>query len=240
MTFKDYFSDASNAYSQYRPGYPRELFSYLSSLTQSNERAWDCATGSGQSALLLSEYFTEVIATDASKNQIDNAIKKEGITYRVAKAEDTPIESHSVDLITVAQALHWFNINEFSIEAARVLKNNGVLAVWTYGLFDVNPDLNEIVNQLYGSTLDAYWPPERTMVEQGYKNVAFPFHEIEPPSLQMKSEWDLSQLVGYLCTWSAVKQYEKQKGLNPVKELHETISRLWGEPEQQKVGTMAT
>jgi len=136
--FKDHFSEGSTEYSVYRPGYPKELFSYLSSISQSNERAWDCATGNGQSALAVSKHFDEVIATDASKNQIDNAVEEMGIIYRVEKAEKTSIDNESVDLITVAQALHWFNIEEFSNEALRVLKAKGVLAVWAYGLVDKN------------------------------------------------------------------------------------------------------
>jgi len=233
IEFKDYFSEGSEAYSIYRPRYPNELFSYLSSITQSSDRAWDCATGSGQSALALSVHFPEVIGTDASKNQIENAIKKEGVTYQVEKAEKTSIENNSVDLITVAQALHWFKINEFSNEVMRVLKRKGVLAVWTYGLLDINPDLNNVINHLYSSILHSYWPPERKIVEGGYKNINFPLQEMETPSFQMETEWELSQLIGYLCTWAAVKEYESKEGINPVERLNEKISSLWGDPKQK-------
>jgi len=233
--FKDYFSEDSDAYSRYRPDYPKALFSYLSTLTPCNDRAWDCATGSGQSALALSKHFTEVIGTDASQNQIDHAIKKPGITYQVETAEQTSISSNSVDLITVAQALHWFNINEFSNEVIRVLKPKGILAVWTYGLFDINPDLNNIIHHLYSDTLDLYWPPERRIVERGYKDITFPLGEITPPVFQMTVEWDLSQLLGYLCTWSAVKKYQHKEGINPVEALHEEISSLWGDPNGKRL-----
>ena len=160
--FKDYFSDGSEAYSASRLRYPKELFSYLSSLTQSQERAWDCATESDQSALALSEYFSEVIATDASENQIENAIKKDGVTYHVEKAEKTLIENNFVNLVTVAQALHRFNIKGFSNEVIRVLMTKSVLAVWSYGLLEIDPRINKEINNLYSSTLGTYWPPERT------------------------------------------------------------------------------
>jgi len=217
----------------YRPGYPKEMFSYLSSLSESKERAWDCATGNGQSAIALSEYFTEVIATDASKNQIENAAVVGNVTYQVEKAEKTSIDSNSIDVITVAQALHWFNLNEFSIEVMRVLKTHGVLAVWTYALMDINHEINTIVNHLYGSTLDLYWPPERKFVEEGYKNIKFPLQEINPPGFQMKTEWDLSQLIGYLHTWSAVKKYEAKEGFNPVDRQYKKLVALWGNPNQK-------
>ena len=131
--FKDHFSDKSESYSEYRPAYPDEMFYYLSSITQNHDRAWDCGTGSGQSALALTKYYSEVIGTDASENQIKNAKKKEGILYKTESAEKTSLESESVDLITVAQALHWFNIDKFAEEIERVLKSQGVLAAWTLG-----------------------------------------------------------------------------------------------------------
>lgn len=217
----------------YRPRYPEELFSYLSSIVQYHDRAWDCATGNGQSALYLSEYFSEVIGTDASKNQIDSAIEKEGITYRVEQAEKTKFDSDSVDLITVAQALHWFNIDAFAKEAERVLKPNGVLAVWTYNLLKIKPGINEIINHLYGDVLGSYWSPERKIVEQGYKDIQLPFQKIVSPSFAMKAEWILSQLIGYLCTWSAVRKYEENNGMNPVESLFEQLSGLWGDPERK-------
>jgi ubiquinone/menaquinone biosynthesis C-methylase UbiE len=231
--FKDYFSDGSSAYRIYRPGYPKELFSYLSSLTPANVRAWDCATGNGQTALDLSNYYSEVIGTDASKNQIKHAQEKKGIVYKVEKAEQSSLEDHSVDLITVAQAMHWFDVEEFSSEVGRVLKSGGVLAAWTYGLLDIKPGINEEIQHLYGPVLDAYWPPERKMVEDGYRNITLPFEEIQPPEFHMETEWSLFQLLGYLSTWSAVKKYEAANGVNPVEQRFDKLARLWGDPEKR-------
>jgi ubiquinone/menaquinone biosynthesis C-methylase UbiE len=147
MTFKDHFSGHSQEYRKFRPLYPAELFSHLASLCAEKELAWDCATGSGQAAMGLGEHFREVIATDASVNQIANASPSPGVTYCVAHAENSRIKSGSVDLITVAQALHWFNISAFADESNRVLKDRGILAVWTYGLLSFDDELDSIVEK---------------------------------------------------------------------------------------------
>lgn len=229
--FKDYFSEGSDAYRNFRPDYPAALFRYLSFLCQSHDRAWDCATGNGQTAMALSHYYSEVIGTDASQNQISHAPQKAGVIYRVEKAEQSSLEDNSIDLVTVAQALHWFDINAFLSEINRVLKSKGVLAVWTYGLLDINQELNDEINTLYGPVLDACWPPERRLVEEGYRNIDFPFKEIQVPNFRMETEWNLAQLVGYLGTWSAVKKYEAAKGVNPVEQRYEKLASLWGDPD---------
>lgn len=234
IEFKDHFSENSEGYKNYRPKYPDELFSHLSSMTNSHDRAWDCATGSGQSAINLAGYYAEVIATDASKPQIEHAIKHNRIKYRVASAENSNIESSSVDLTTVAQALHWFHIDSFSKEVYRVLKPGGILAVWTYNLMSVSEKIGEIIHHLYKSILGDYWPPERALVEEGYNSVELPFTELESPVFCMSTEWDLTQLSGYLRTWSAVKEYERRVGMNPIEKVYSDLLNEWGEPKEAK------
>ena len=230
--FKDYFSENSQEYDRFRPTYSEDLFSYLSSLSIQHQQAWDCATGTGQSAIALSEYYASVIATDASETQINNTQKKHGITYQIATAENSHIEACSIDLITVAQALHWFNIDTFSKEVNRVLKDKGILAVWSYNLLSVQDDIDKEISYLYNTILGEYWPEERRMVEDGYKSVQLLFKEIETPSFTMSANWDLSQLIGYLCTWSATKEYQKEFGVNPVEKVYDRIAEIWGEPEK--------
>lgn len=232
LEFKDYFSENSEGYSRFRPKYPTELFSYLSSVSKQHLRAWDCATGTGQSAVSLADYFSTVIATDTSKTQILNAEKKQNITYKIATAENSKIEENSIDLITVAQALHWFNIEAFSKEANRVLKDGGIISVWGYNLLSVQDDIDETIDYLYNSVLGEYWPRERKIVENEYKCVQFPFQEIEAPMFNMSDEWDLSQLIGYLCTWSATKNYKKTLGVDPVEEIYYKVSKMWGSAEK--------
>ena len=231
--FKDHFSGRSDDYQQYRPQYPLALFDYLATLTKCHDRAWDCATGTGQSALQLSRYFSEVIATDASETQIENAIEHANIHYRVALAEHSHIDANTVDLITVAQAVHWFDLERFTHELERVLKPDGVLALWTYKLMQIRPDINAVIHALYAETLGEYWPAERQMIENEYRDIHFPFHAQSVPHLQMQHDWNLSQVIGYLCTWSAVKNYEKATGQNPVEQIAPQLAALWGEPEHR-------
>ncbi|TQV86447.1 class I SAM-dependent methyltransferase [Aliikangiella coralliicola] len=234
VTFKNYFSSDSKGYSEFRPGYPDDLFEYLSSISNERNRAWDCATGSGQSATKLIDYFSNVLATDASETQINNAVIRKGIHYEVALAENSSNDNQSVDLITVAQALHWFDLDAFITEVDRVLKYDGVLAVWTYNLLSINQDIDELVNDLYSDILDEFWPPERKMVESGYKNITFPFEEVSPPSFAMRENWNLTQLIGYLNTWSAVKAYEREKKYNPVNLIVNELCEVWGAAESSR------
>ncbi len=231
-TFKDHFSENSRGYGDFRPQYPHDLFSFLASIVVNHQKAWDCATGTGQSAIDLSGYFSEVVATDASKSQIDNAIRKNGIVYHVGTAEKSGIESNSIDLITVAQALHWFDIESFSKEVNRVLRKSGIVAVWTYNLLSVQQEIDEIIYRLYNTVLGEFWPRERKLVENGYKDVQLPFTELTAPRFNMKEEWNFSQLIGYLSTWSAVKNYRGKHGKDPIEKVQMEISKIWGEPEQ--------
>lgn len=231
--FKDHFSENSEEYNTFRPTYPKALFAYLASQTKQHQKAWDCATGTGQSAVVLSEYYSTVIATDASATQINNAKIMQGVSYQVATAENSGIEDNSIDLITVAQAFHWFNIEAFKKEANRVLKNNGIVSIWTYNLLSVQKEIDDQILYLYSTILDDYWPPERTMVEDGYKSIQLPFKQIVSPSFNMSAEWDLYQLIGYLNTWSATKKYQAKNGTNPVEDVYDKIADTWGDPSKK-------
>jgi len=236
-TFKDHFSGHSQEYSTFRPDYPAQLFARLASLCNERKLAWDCATGSGQAAVSLAEFFDAVIATDASANQISNATPANGVTYSVAPAEQSGLKPGSADLITVAQALHWFNLDEFTEEAKRVLKAQGVLAVWTYGLFSVNPVLDASIENLYGDIVGKYWAFERKMVEGGYADVEMPFESIEIKPMEMAQNWRFADVIGYLNTWSAVRAYEKENGSNPLELVYEDMLQAWGHPDVVRVVT---
>lgn len=232
--FKDYFSDAPDDYRRFRPGYPPALFSYLSSVAEAHERAWDCGTGNGQSAGALAQHFSQVVATDASQAQIAQAVRYPGVQYYVALAEASGLPSRSIDLITVAQALHWFDLDAFSLEVARVLKPGGVLAVWSYGLVAVAAEIDTVIQHLYAVTLRGYWPPERVMVDDGYRGVQLPLTELSTPSFHLSVQWDLAQLLGYLSTWSAVKIYTQQMDVDPIERVHSELLDRWGEPTATK------
>jgi SAM-dependent methyltransferase len=234
MQFKDYFSGHATDYAKYRPHYPAALFEYLSSLTTEHERAWDCATGNGQAAFGLAPFFDEIIATDASEAQLKSAPRHEKISYRLATAGRTDIEAASVDLVTVAQALHWFDLAAFYAEVRRVLKSSGALAVWAYNLLEIEPLIDARLKEFYDETVGPFWPPERRFIEDGYRSIPFPFRELTPPALCMEASLNLHELAGYLRTWSATKQFIKTRGFDPVTALLSELLPLWGAPESEK------
>src|SRR5882724_5663043 len=230
MGFKDHFSRLAAQYSAFRPAYPPAIFDYLAQLCRERQSAWDCACGNGQATLALAERFEAVIATDASPQQLAAAPLHPNVTYRVARAEESGIESKSQDLVTVAQALHWFDLDPFYGEVQRVLKPSGVIAVWTYGPLRVEGDeIDALVQKFYHDIVGPYWPPERRLVETGYRELAFPFAEIPPPSFNMEQQWERAHLLGYVRTWSATARYAEDKRVDPVAALEEQLSSLWVE-----------
>ena len=228
QSFKDHFSKVSVAYAKHRPTYPDALFQFLASLTVDHVSAWDCATGSGQVAVALTNYYADVVASDASQSQIDAAIAHPGIHYRVARAEASGLADDSQDLVTVGQALHWFDAEAFMAEAGRVLKTNGVLAVWFYELCTVNAECDAIVETLYRDIVGDYWPPERVSIERGYADIVMPGDAIPAPSLEMVLDWDAADMLGFLRTWSACKRYESDHGSDPVALIEALLTEAWG------------
>ncbi len=188
---------------------------------------WDCATGNGQAAVALADFFPYVIATDASEAQIGSATPNDRVEYRIASAEKSGLPDLSCDLITVAQALHWFDVEEFYQEAARVLKPAGVLAIWSYSLLEIEPSIDALVNEFYHVTVGPYWPPERAFVENGYRDLSFPFAEIHPPAFSMTATWSLSDLLGYLRTWSASQRFQREQGHDPVALIEGKLRDIW-------------
>jgi SAM-dependent methyltransferase len=233
MSFKDHFSKQAADYAQFRPTYPQELFDYLGNIAPSRQLAWDCGTGNGQAAVGLASVFDSVIATDASEKQISNAALHERVDYRVAPAEDSGIDSGTVDLIMVAQALHWFDLSRFYAEAQRVLKPDGVLAASAYNLLQIEPVIDEIVDRYYHDVVGRFWPPERKLVER-FADLPFPFQKTDPPKFEMRASWNLDHLVGYLRTWSSTQRFVAAKGSDPVKQIVDELGAAWGAPEQTR------
>nr|WP_210413837.1 class I SAM-dependent methyltransferase [Luteithermobacter gelatinilyticus] len=235
VNFKDHFSRQSGAYRQYRPAYPPELFAYLAGLVTIKERAWDCGCGTGQAARGLAEHFRKVMATDGSAEQIRHAAGPDNIEFRVARAEQSGLDSDSVDLVTVAQALHWFDLEAFYAEVKRVVKPDGVIAVWSYGLLGVFAELDREILRLYEDILGAYWPEERRLVEEGYASLPFPFQEeADIPGFAMRARWTFDQLMGYFSSWSAVQRYQEKAGHSPLALIEEDMRRVWGNVSQAR------
>ncbi|MFL7868626.1 MAG: class I SAM-dependent methyltransferase [Anaerolineales bacterium] len=234
MPFRDYFSQQAREYAQHRPRYPEAMFDYLASLAPSNELVWDCGTGNGQAALALANRFQRVIATDASAEQIASAFPHERIEYRIEPSEYTTIPSGTVDLITVGTAVHWFDFEPFYAEVRRVGKANSILAVWTYHLPVIEPEIDRWLEHFYRVTLADYWPERIHYLDLRYRTLHFPFAEIEPPAFEMEANWELNSLIGFLGSWSAVRKLIKDNGKKAFVDQIKELERLWGKKSSQR------
>lgn len=232
--FKDHFSSRAAGYAKFRPSYPEALFDWLAGLAPGRALAWDAGTGNGQAARALASRFERVLATDASEQQIAHAEPREGITFSVAPAHESELGPATCDLVTAAQALHWFDIPAFFREAHRVLKPRGIVAVWTYGGPALDDPACDAVLQNYVREVDPYWPPERVLVETGYRTVAFPFEEIEAPALELELMTTVDAFAGYVRTWSATERYGKELGKDPVIGVEAALLRLWPRGESRR------
>lgn len=235
MTFSDHFSDRSPQYAEFRPRYPDALFEWITSQCPAHRVVWDCATGSGQAASGLVRHFDRVVATDASAAQLRYASPHPRIEYRVALAEDSGLADASVDAAAVAQALHWLPHDRFFAEAKRVLVPGGLFAAWGYGASRVGPEIDAAVAHLYSAVVGPFWPPERALVDNHYRDVVLPFAEIEAPPFQIESLLTLEQYLGYVSTWSAVRRYIAATGNDPVAPVRAAVSPLWGPPAEPRL-----
>lgn len=235
MEFKDHFSGHAANYADARPRYPPELFAFLATQCPERQLACDCGTGNGQAALALAAHFKRVVATDASQAQLDQAPRHPRVEFLYQAAETIALPAGSVDLVTVAQALHWFVIERFFESAEAVLKTEGILAIWSYGMATVSPSVDVIVHYLYEDILGQFWPSERRLVETGYSSINFPFSPLPTPALSMECKWSLQQLLDYLLSWSATRRYMEVKGSNPLDLVRAELGPAWGDAPQRVV-----
>ena len=224
---KDHFSNHAFEYSQYRPNYPLELFDHILSLVPNRNCAWDCATGNGQVAVELAKHFNVVKATDVSQQQIDHAIQKTNIEYLQSPAERTPFADCTFDLITVAQALHWFEFNDFFKEVERVSDFDGVIAIWGYEEAKVNNDIDKLYLNFYQNVVGEHWPEERKFIETMYETIEMPFEKRRIPDFNIRMDWDLNDYISYIRTWSAVQRYIGMHNEDPTIKLAEQMSAHW-------------
>jgi SAM-dependent methyltransferase len=230
MTFKDHFSGHADSYARYRPDYPAELFDYLATLVPRRDVALDCATGNGQAALGLARHFDLVVASDGSVQQLRSAQQNARVAYLGNLAEQLALKNASTDLVVAAQAAHWFDHERFHREVRRILRPQGALAIWTYGLAQIDPLVDAVVLNFYRHTVGEYWPPERRYVESAYRDLPFPWQEVAVPQFQLNLSWDLDSLVGYIGTWSAVQRYRKATATDPLPALRQQLAACWNSP----------
>ncbi|MDY0903976.1 class I SAM-dependent methyltransferase [Pedobacter sp. CFBP9032] len=232
---KDNFSSQSAEYAVYRPTYPQELYDFLFSLVNEKDAAWDCATGNGQVARILAQHFQKVYATDISEKQLSQALQLPNILYKVESSDRADVPDDSFDLVTVAQAIHWFNFEAFYAEVKRTLKPDGVIAVFGYGLMLIDKKVDQVIHKLYEDILGKYWDSERRYIEEGYKTIPFPFEEVTAPHFQIKTTWSFSQMIGYLNTWSSLQHYKKANERNPLEYLMTELKDAWGDDAEKEV-----
>lgn len=233
--FEDHFSKQSQLYAQNRPTYPDEVYAYLASITPSHSLAWDCGTGNGQAAIGLANYFDRVYATDASAEQISHAQTNEKVEYHVEPAEHVSLVDCSVDLVTVAVAVHWFNFDDFYREVKRILKPDGILAVWTYSLPEISPEIDELVQEYYYDILNGFWPERIHYLEEKYGTLPFPFEEISSPFIAIEKEMTPAQYAGFLDSWSATQRYQELKGRHPLELIWDRFIAAWGGQNQTRL-----
>jgi SAM-dependent methyltransferase len=233
---KDNFSKQSALYAQFRPSYPKALFDFILSLVTEKNIAWDCGTGNGQVAVELAKYFAKVYATDISENQLKNAVQKENIIYKKESAEKTTFPANEFDLITVAQAIHWFDFDAFYKEVNRTLKAGGILAVIGYNIIKTDTETDKIINNFYWNITGPYWDKERKYIDEEYKTIPFPYKDLQTPEFTSEYEWELPHLTGFLNSWSAVQHYkDKNNNQNPVDLIINDLKKIWPEGIKKKV-----
>lgn len=232
---KDFFSHQSDFYARYRPTYPKELYEFANSLVETHDLVWDVATGNGQAANELSKYFKKVYATDLSENQLSHAKYHNNIVYKLEQAENCSLENESVDLITVATAIHWFNLDGFYEQVKRVLKPQGALFVWSYGGCKINSEVDKVIDHFNFEFLFDYWHEGAKMNwNDKYQSLEMPFPLIETPDFVAKANYTLDEVMNYMFSWSGVQEYIKQNGKNPILEIENQLLDVWGDANSKK------
>ncbi len=239
MSFQDHFSSQASGYARARPVYPPALFADLARLAPGRQLAWDAGTGNGQAAVALAAHFEHIVATEPSRAQLAQAATHPRVDYHLSAETAPMIPAATVDLVTVAQAVHWFDRPSFYAEAKRVLRPGGVLAIWSYERCLISPEIDEVLQRFYRGAIWPCWPPERRHVETGYRDFVFPFEEVPFPDRTMEHDWTLSDLAAYLRTWSSVVRYERENRLDPVTPLEAELAGLWGVGRRRIVWPLA-
>lgn len=231
----DHFSSVSTAYAAFRPHYPREVFDYVASVAPRRARVWECGAGSGQATTDLADRFDEVIATDVSAEQLGRAPARARIHRVVAAAEAAPIAPSCVDVVAIAQALHWFDHERFYAEVRRVATPGAAIVAWSYGSPKMEGDVGDALDRLMFETLKGYWPPERKHIIAEYRTIPFPFEPLAAPTLSLVEEWTLGRVAGYARSWSATVQYVAANGSDPVALFEAEARAVWSKDEPRAI-----
>jgi ubiquinone/menaquinone biosynthesis C-methylase UbiE len=232
VTFKDHFSGHSDLYLTARPHYPDALFAWIAEAAPAHGLVWDAGCGNGQASVALARHFEHVIATDPSAQQIGNAVVDPRVEYKVEPAERTSITDHCAEAITVAQALHWFDLPTIINEVQRVARPGALFAAWCYANCSVSPGIDAVIAYLYDDILGRYWSPERRLVDEGYASLDIPFTPVAAPTFEMRVDWSAEQFLAYLSSWSAAQRYRKLTGNDAIAAISDRLIAAWGDAGQ--------
>ena len=222
MSKINWFDSKGQNYAEFRPGYPQELLAWVASTAKNHQLLWDCATGNGQAACALAEYFETIIATDSASSQIEAATPNPRVHFKVASAEQSGLDNNSVDCITIAQALHWFANETFFNEARRVAKPGASIAAWCYATAVLeDKEMNSVWLKCYDEYLRPYFPPGREHVDNAYATIPFPFSHKQTKTFRQDYSWTLKRFLQYVGTWSATRKYLHTHSIDPIKDLIE-------------------
>ncbi|MFA7506356.1 MAG: class I SAM-dependent methyltransferase [Burkholderiaceae bacterium] len=231
---RNWFDRDGQAYARFRPRYPAQLARFLAEAAPSLELALDVGCGNGQFTAQLAEEFTEVVGCDPSAEQIANARPRDGVRYLQAPAERIPLPDHCASLITAAQAAHWFDLPAFYAEARRLARQGAVIALVSYGVIRLDDELQARFDRFYHHEIGPWWPAQRRLVDTGYRDVDFPFTEIEAPGFAIRMSWTLDDFLGYISTWSATRRLAEAGDEGMLEAFARDVSALWGEPTRQR------
>ena len=230
---QDHFSTVAQAYVDARPGYPAALFDAIAAQVRAPVHVWEPGCGSGQATRDLAARFAHVHATDPSERQLAQhwARREAGanVTLDVEPGERTWLFDGSVDLVAVAQAMHWFDVPAFFAECDRVLRPGGVLAAWGYDDFDIPSDMADAVLP-FRARIESDWPAERAFIKRHYADFDWPFERIDTPPMTLAVDWPFERFVGYLSSFSAVVQHRARTGEDAVALHVDALRASWGDP----------
>lgn len=234
MSERNWFDAGGAAYAQFRPRYPSALVAFLATLSPTRDLAIDVGCGNGQLTVQLAEFFTSVIGADPSPDQLASARSHPRVRYRRAGADELPCPDGTANLITSAQAAHWFDLPAFYAEVRRVAAPGAVVALITYGRQHLDAELDGRFQEFYREEMGPYWPPERRFVDDGYRTLEFPFDEIDTPAFEIRASFDLAALLGYLSTWSATRNAREAGRTDILERFTADITELWGDPSTNR------
>lgn len=223
---KNWFSGGGSAYAQFRPQYPPELAQFLADISPSTALAVDVGCGTGQLTVQLAAHFDSVIGIDPSADQLENAVSAEGVKYVCGPAEQLDVPDDSADLIAAAQAAHWFDLPAFYSEVRRIAADGAIIALISYGVIDLGPEMQARFRRFYDDEVGPFWPPQRRLVDTGYADLDFPFEQRAHPAMRIRQDWTFDQLIGYIATWSATRHAQQHKQ-DVLTDFAADLEQLW-------------